>query len=160
VERDDYQGAGDADAARTGRTSRWVSRYLGLAHLVATWSKDPSTKVGAVIFRPDGSVISLGYNGFPRGVDDTPLDRDLKLQITIHAEENAILAAGRNGTGLDDACMVVTHHPCPRCTAKIVQSGIRRVWFATDDAFEDRWSQELVISRALMEQARVQWRRT
>jgi dCMP deaminase len=136
-----------------------VTRYLDLARLVATWSKDPSTKVGAVIFRPDGSVISLGYNGFPRGVDDTPLDRDLKLKITIHAEENAILAAGRNGTSLENACIVSTHHPCARCAAKIVQTGIKRVWFASDDAFEDRWSQELALSRALMDQAKVQWRR-
>lgn len=76
--------------------TNWPERYLALADFISGWSKDPSTKVGAVLFRLDGSIISMGYNGFPRGVDDDPAllaDRSVKLKMTIHAEENAILAA-------------------------------------------------------------------
>ena len=137
----------------------WPARYLELAQFAARWSKDPSTKVGSVIFRDDGSIISLGYNGFARGVFDAPeklADRELRLKLTIHAEENAILAAGRNGTPLHGAKIVVTHHPCARCASKIVQSGIREVWWRRDNThFTERWKHELELARAVLEGAGV-----
>ena len=76
--------------------SKWIARFSDLAKEVSSWSKDPSSRVGAVIVRPDRTVASVGFNGFPRGVEDSQdviADRDAKLLRTIHAELNAILAA-------------------------------------------------------------------
>ena len=75
---------------------KWNSRFMDLARLVAGWSKDTSTKVGCVIIGPDKEIRSTGYNGFPRGVDDTiPAghERPAKYDFTEHAERNAIYNA-------------------------------------------------------------------
>ena len=120
--------------------SVWDERFLALAHLISTWSKDISTKVGAVIVRPDKTIASVGYNGFARGVrDDQALleNRSVKLLRTIHAEENAILHARER---LDGYTLYVTPlHPCGTCAAKIIQVGITRI--VTVPAFVDRWQE-------------------
>lgn len=69
--------------------NKWDHRFAGLVTLVASWSKDPSSQVGAAIVDAKNRVVSLGFNGFPRAVADAPVDRDEKLRRTIHAEENA-----------------------------------------------------------------------
>lgn len=124
--------------------SKWDRRFLGLANLVATWSKDPSTGVGAVIIDSKNRIVSMGFNGFPRAVHDdeaTLNDRDEKLRRTIHAEENALLFAGRSVEG---CTIYVTHPPCARCAAKIIQAGIARVvsrppW----NSFVERWADDM-----------------
>ncbi len=106
----------------------WDKRFLDLARLVSTWSKDPRTQCGAVVVRPDGTVASLGFNGFPRGVADTAErlnDRACKHSITIHAEENALLHAREPFAGY--TIYVWPVQPCSRCAAKIIQAGIVRV---------------------------------
>jgi dCMP deaminase len=103
----------------------WDKRFLELAALVGGWSKDPSTKVGAVIVRPDRTIASLGYNGFPRGVDDTYKDREHKLLRTVHAEMNAILSAREPVNGY--TLYVTPLCPCSNCAAAIIQSGIKRI---------------------------------
>jgi len=104
---------------------KWHSRFLDLAELVGSWSKDPSTKVGAAIVRPDRTIASLGYNGFPRGVEDKYLDRDHKLLRTVHAEMNAILSAREP---LDGCTLYVSPlFPCSNCAAAIIQSGVSTV---------------------------------
>ena len=83
------------DLAAIGLT-KWDLRFLKLAHHVGQWSKDPSTKVGAVIVDAQRRVLGIGYNGFPRGVDDSPgryHDRPTKLDMVVHAETNAIMNA-------------------------------------------------------------------
>ena len=135
--------------------TNWPARYISLAEYISQWSKDPSTKVGAVLFRKDGSIISMGYNGFPRGCSDDPMlleDRDIKLKMTIHAEENALLAAGRNGTSLEGACVAVTRHPCSSCAAKLSQAGIRQVYYIGDDDFEERWADDVALARHMFNQ--------
>lgn len=135
--------------------TNWPARYVDLAQFISTWSKDPSTKVGAVLFRKDGSIISMGYNGFPRGCSDDPAllgDRDMKLKLTIHAEENAILAAVRNGSTVEGACLAVTHHPCSRCAAKLSQAGIRQIYYVADDAFEERWADDVEVANSIFNQ--------
>ena len=106
---------------------KWDARFLEQAELIAGWSKDPSTGVGAVIVDPKNRVVSQGFNGFPRAcADDADLlaDRDEKLRRTLHAEQNALLFAHRSVEG----CTVyVTHPPCARCAAMLIQSGIKRV---------------------------------
>lgn len=107
-------------------------KFVGVAKAVAALSKDPSTKVGCVVVDDDGSVLSLGYNGFPRGVDDLPqryADRDTKLIFVAHAESNAIAQAARHGVRLLGSTMVLTAlYPCTNCAKQIIQAGIKRVY--------------------------------
>ena len=107
--------------------SDWDYRFYDLACEVSTWSKDPSTKVGAVIVDNSQRIVSTGYNGFPKGIadDDRLLDRELKNEMIIHGEMNAILFAHRDLTG----CTIYTTPllPCSRCAVIVIQSGIKRV---------------------------------
>lgn len=100
-----------------------------MAKVVSGLSKDTSTKVGAIILRPDFTIVSVGYNGFAKGVDDT-LDRwnnrELKYKLVIHAEENAILTSKEDLTGYSLIC---THYPCSLCASKIIQKGISSVYY-------------------------------
>ena len=105
----------------------WSYRFLELAETVATWSKDPSTKVGSVIVDSKRRVLSLGYNGFPRGVEDSVeryKDRDTKLLLVCHAERNAL----DNSPGsVEGATLYATLFPCNECCKSIIQRGIKRV---------------------------------
>ena len=132
----------------------WDQTFLALAQVIARRSKDPSSQVGAVIVDARRRVVSLGYNGYPSGVEDTADTdpREIKLWKTIHAEENALLFAGRS---LEFCTLYVTHHPCPTCAAKIVQSGIRRVVYLRQPEFEERWADQLDVSRSIFSQAGV-----
>lgn len=132
----------------------WDERLLSMAHLAASWSKDPSTKVGAVIADPMNRIVSVGYNGFPRGIeDDVNVDRDEKLRRTIHAEENALLFAGRSVEG---CTIFITHPPCSQCAAKVIQSGIKRVVYVTNDEVEKRWAAYITSGYAMLEEAGVE----
>ncbi len=134
--------------------TKWDSRFLLLAHTVASWSKDPSTKVGAVIADGRNRVISLGFNGPPRGLEDDPdLPREVKLRRTIHAEKNAILFAQRPLAG---SSIYVTHHPCAQCAVFIAQANIGRVVCpAPDPTFELRWGDDIAEARLAFSQAGV-----
>jgi dCMP deaminase len=106
----------------------WDIRFVQLAKLVSLWSKDPSTKVGAVIVRPDKTIASVGFNGFPKGVPDQPSwyeDREVKYKIVKHAEENAILFAHEDISG--HTLYVYPLPPCSSCAGDIIQRGIKRV---------------------------------
>lgn len=119
----------------------WDRRFLALAREVAGWSKDPSTKVGAVAVR-DRRVLATGYNGFPvRMCDDARLDdRAAKLARIVHAEQNVIAWAAREGVSLAGATLYVTPlHPCPDCAKMIVQAGFDRVVYDAGDVPE-RWA--------------------
>lgn len=136
--------------------TKWDTRFLGLAAYISAWSKDPSSQVGAVI--TDGNrIISLGYNGFAAGVEDKPerlIDRDCKLNLTIHAEENAMIFAKRDLSG----CTVyVTHPPCPRCASKLIQEEIGRiVYVAPSEDFLSRWAGDISLSTEMYREAGVQ----
>ncbi|MBQ3785186.1 MAG: dCMP deaminase family protein [Alphaproteobacteria bacterium] len=111
-------------------SDKWNYRFMELALHISTWSKDSSTKVGCVIVSPEKAILSMGYNGFPRGVNDdisTRHERPTKYDFVVHAEENAILNAGRRGTRLDGGILYVTMPPCTRCAGSIIQSGIKEV---------------------------------
>lgn len=106
---------------------KWDDRFLEMAKMVSTWSKDPSTQCGAVITKGK-EVVSVGYNGFPKGVFDHPsiyADRDRKYKRVIHAEQNAILYAKQDL--LDCTCYVYPMPPCSTCAALLIQSGIKRI---------------------------------
>lgn len=107
--------------------SHWHRRFFALARHIATWSRDPSTQVGAVIVRPDRTIASVGFNGFPRGVDDVPAryaDRPTKYSMVVHAEANAILNAHGPVAGCTLYSTLMT---CNECAKLIIQSGIRNV---------------------------------
>ncbi len=135
---------------------KWDTRFLGLAAHISAWSKDPSSQVGAVI--TDGNrIVSLGYNGFAAGVEDRQerLDsREVKLNLTIHAEENAMIFAKRDLSG----CTVyVTHPPCPRCASKLIQEEFKRVvYIAPSDDFLSRWAEDLRLSSEMYREAGVE----
>lgn len=118
-----------------------------MAAHVALLSKDPSTKVGAVIFDEKRRVISTGYNGFARGVEDSEdrlVDRGTKLKLTLHAEKNAILFATK---ALEGCTIVVTHPCCSQCAAMVVQAGIRHVMFPQPSLqFATRWADDLKLT--------------
>ena len=105
----------------------WDKRFLNLADHVAQWSKDPRTKVGAVIVDEKKRVLSVGYNGFPRGVDDSEdryQDRPTKHLFVAHAERNAL----DNAPLMVEGCTIyVPLLPCNECAKSIIQKGISRV---------------------------------
>ena len=142
----------------TIKSVKWVRRFIALADMISGWSKDPSTKTGAVIV--DGNkIISVGFNGFPAGTEDSEEiynDRDRKLARVIHAELNAILCAKTDLTG---KTMVCTHVPCCQCAAAIVQSGIKEVIVPTqDDEFVSRWVRPILETIRLFEESDVSLR--
>lgn len=136
-------------------------RFLPIAAAVAKMSKDPRTKVGAVVVSDDGTILSVGYNGFPRGVNDDPLryaDREVKLRLISHAESNAIAQAARHGVRLEGASLIVTAlYPCSSCAKQIIQSGIKRVLTpAVHSAVAHAdWAREAEVSQLLFTEAGV-----
>ena len=137
--------------------NKWDKRFLDMAALVASWSRDPSTQVGAVLVN-DKRIVSLGFNGFPRGTDDDPLiynTRERKIRRVLHAEQNAIAFAKRDLTG---CTIYVTHAPCSRCVAQIIQEGITRVvspnpW--ADKDYMERWREDVLETEAMCREAGV-----
>jgi dCMP deaminase len=108
-------------------SAKWDGRFLALANGIACWSKDESRKVGCVIVGPNHEIRSVGYNGFPRGVnDDVPerKERPAKYAWTEHAERNAIYNAARIGTPLANCTAYLPWFPCMDCARAIVQAGI------------------------------------
>jgi dCMP deaminase len=132
---------------------KWDKRFLDLSELVSGWSKDPSTKVGAVVVDGDRRVISLGYNGFPRGVkdDDRLQDRESKYKIITHAEANALLFASESLKGY--TIYTYPFMPCSRCSGLIIQAGIKRVVSFVNS--NSRWQKDFTISRKILCEAGV-----
>ncbi len=136
---------------------KWDLRFLHLAEHISAWSKDPSTKCGAVIVDSHNKIISLGFNGLPRGVPDLEeylLDRELKLQMILHAEVNAILFARQDLKG----CTIYTWPflSCCRCATVIIQSGLTRVVTPLlENELTKRWYKEIGIARELYKEAGV-----
>lgn len=109
--------------------SNWKKRFMRLARETSLWSKDSGTQVGSVIVRPDKTIASVGFNGFPRNVNDSQIridDRDQKLLFTIHAELNAILSAKEPLNGY--SIFVWPFQPCAQCAAALIQAGINQVY--------------------------------
>lgn len=116
----------------------WDEYFMGVAILASQRSKDPSTQVGACIVNDDNKIMSVGYNGFPRGCsdDEFPWERSgdressTKYPYVCHAELNAILNAG--GNSLKDCRIYVALFPCNECAKAIIQSGIKEVIYISD----------------------------
>ena len=137
-------------------------RYLDLAKFFSTWSKDPSTGVGAVAIGERGQVLAQGYNGFPRGVEESPErlnNRENKYQYVVHAEMNCIYNAGYNGAKLDGSTMYVYGLPvCNECAKGIIQVGVQRVVVpAFDTDLPDRWQVSILGTKRMFKEAGIQY---
>jgi len=152
------------------RSQEWWDRFfLEMARYVSTASKDPSTKVGVVLVEPDTNlVISLGYNGFPRGIEDTEeryLDRELKYKLVVHAEVNAFLSAGNRARGSRLYVWPSFMSPpiCNDCAKVFLQAGAREiVGYVVDedklDARQLRWKDSILLSRKMFQEAGINYR--
>lgn len=133
-------------------------RYIKLAKEIASWSKDPSTKVGAVIVGKKGQIVSQGYNGFPRNFKDTIeryADRQTKYKYIIHAEANAIYNALYNGASVENCTIYVYGLPCcSECAKAIIQSGIKRVVYNTDP--KPNWVENTNFALELFKEANIE----
>lgn len=129
---------------------------MDMAALVSTWSKDPSTQVGAVIVSPSNHVVSVGFNGFPRGIsDDKRLnDRESKYMNVIHAEMNALMFANQSVEG----CTLYVHpfQPCSRCAVCLIQSGIKKIVTEVLSKTCERWYNDFKNARTLFNEAGVE----
>ncbi len=131
---------------------KWHDRFADLARHVSQWSRDPSTKVGAVIVDPLKRVVGMGFNGFARGVRDLPeryADRPTKYKLVVHAEANAILNASGSVRG---GVLYCTWHPCSACASLIVQAGIAEVRCPEPDP---RWAEDGGFARLILDEAGV-----
>lgn len=131
---------------------------MTLAKAMANNSPDPSTKVGAVLFK--GSlIIATGWNDFPQGVDSKVerwLRKEDKYPRVVHAEANVLLAAAYVGTATRGSTLYTTEFPCPSCTGLIIQAGVKEVY--TQDTNSDyglRWADQIEISRSMFKEAGV-----
>lgn len=140
--------------------NKWAKRFLHLAKQTSEWSKDPSTKIGAACIDSEtGAVLSLGYNGFPRGVADLKEryeDRPTKYKYIVHAEMNAIYNACLNGVNLKGSTLYIYGlPPCSECAKGIIQVGIRKIVIERIDNPE-RWKDSCELSYSLLEEAGVE----
>ena len=142
------------------KNRKWDSRYLELAKHISTWSKDPSTQIGSVAIGENGQVLSQGYNGFPRGVNDDPEilnDREQKLERVVHAEMNVIYNASFNGISLAGSTLYVYGLPCCHdCAKGVIQVGIKRIVMSKQHQ-TDRWKESWEKSMKMFREAEVSW---
>jgi dCMP deaminase len=141
------------------RQLKWDNRFMRLAQEITSWSKDPSTKVAAVVVSPDMTLISSGYNGPARGVrDDIPdrMERPLKYKVNVHAEVNSICNAARQGSStMGGTLYVVGLPPCSLCASPMINAGIVRVVVPKMEVPE-RWQEDLDLANLLLQEAGVE----
>ena len=137
---------------------KWAGRMLKMAKEIASWSKDNSTKVGAVITSPTGEPISWGFNGLPMGVNDDVPERHLrplKYKWYAHAERNAIDFAKGDLTG---SVLFVTFSPCSTCAQSIIQNKIKTVVVDSNhtvDKMPERWQEDMTVAVEMLKEAGV-----
>jgi len=143
---------------------KWNYRFLELAELIASWSKDTSTKTGAVIIGPDKEIRATGYNGLVRKVDDNipeRMERPTKYDFFEHAERNAIYNACLTGTSLKNCTIYCTLTPCTDCARAIIQTGIKAVvtyeYKPKADDPKNTWRDKLNYSAQMFKEAGVEY---
>lgn len=143
------------------RLHKWDMRYLELAQLIGTWSKDPSSKIGAVAVGSKGQVLSQGYNGFPRGmVDNNSLyeNREEKYSRIVHAEMNMIYNASFNGVCLNKSIVYVSGLPtCSDCAKGLIQVGVTELVMLRKK-IDEKWYDSWQRSKCFYKEAGLKWR--
>lgn len=138
---------------------KWDNRFLDSAKQVASWSKDPSSQLGAVVVI-DRREVSRGYNGFPMGIADTTYrltDREIKLKYVVHAEMNCIYNAARHGVSLVGATMYVDGiATCSECAKGVIQSGIKRVVMRYKP-MKSRWAESFELTKEMFQEAYIEY---
>jgi len=142
------------------RQSKWDHRFLELAKHVASWSQDPSTKVGAIVVDAAMTVKGMGYNGFPRGVHDAPeryADRETKYKFVVHAEVNALINANSSVRGCTLYVWPTLMFPpvCPECCKSVIQHGIRRIVCYHNPNPSGRWQDMADFSKKMLDESGV-----
>lgn len=137
----------------------WETYFMGIAHLSALRSKDPNTQVGAVIVDPENKVVSIGYNGFPKGCSDDEYpwvnegsSLETKYVYVVHAELNAILNSPRSVKG---CTLYVSLFPCHECAKAIIQAGIQEIVYESDKYAE---SESVLASKRMFKSAGIKIR--
>lgn len=147
------------------RQHTWDSYFLDIANAVRQKSKDTSTKCGVVIVGQDKQIVSTGFNGFPRGIDETDpkrWERPVKYQFVEHAERNAIYNAARSGVSLCGCTLYLFGFgpptvPCIECVKAVIQSGIVRVVGRAYKIASGTWAANLPFACALLGEAGVEF---
>lgn len=150
-------------------SERWNQHFLRLALTHAALSKDPEKKVGSIIVGPDKEVLSMGFNGFPRGIRGTAerlSDKELKRKLVVHAEMNAVLAVARTGgVGLIGKTMYIATQddqgvwggsPCTRCVVEIIQTGINHI-ISYPAKPGSSWAQDLEFALTLLSEVGIKY---
>lgn len=140
----------------------WSCYYMSMAFLTAMKSKDTSTNHGAVIVGPGNEVVSVGFNGLPRDLEDKPerQEKPLKYAYTEHSERNAIYNACRIGAKTIGCTMYITGIPCTDCARAVIQSGIWSVvvhslWATKGN---DRWAESNKLAIEMLTEAGVKYK--
>lgn len=147
------------------KKNKWDHFFLGMAKYISSASKDPSTKVGAVLVGENNLIVGLGYNGFPRGVEDSEErlhTRDLKYKFVVHAEVNAIIMAGNKARGASMYVWPSFMIPCicHDCCKTAIQAGVAEVvgYQPEDLSRAERWKDSIEVAKAMCDEAGVRYR--
>jgi dCMP deaminase len=124
-------------------TTKWDNRFMEMAQVISTWSKDPSSQIGAVVVNDERRILATGYNGFPKGIADTEErlnNKEEKYSRIIHAEMNALMNALYSGVSLKDSTLYVYGLPvCSSCAKCVIQAGVKRVVIPTIKTNKANW---------------------
>jgi dCMP deaminase len=133
-------------------SNKWLHHFMKEAFLASEMSKD-TTKVGCCIIGEDQEILSKGYNGFPKGVQELEIRKqpEYKQFFTCHAEQNAI---DLSKAPLKGAILFTTHEPCAACARSIIQNGIKHVYFATKME-KEHWKTSVQVGRMMLKEANV-----
>jgi len=137
----------------------WNKKYLLLAQHISSWSKDPSTKVGAVAVGGVGQILATGFNGFPRGIDDNKkrlTNREEKYKLVVHAEMNCIYNATHDGVSLKDSTLYVWGLPvCSECAKGVIQVGIKHIVMPSYLDLPEKWFNSFEQTKKVFDEAGV-----
>ena len=140
-------------------STKWNKRYFEIAKDVASWSKDPSRKIGAVAVSQTNRILCTGYNGFPRGFDDSEERynvREIKYKYIVHAEKNLIYNACWEGVSLNDSKVYVWGLPvCSECAKGLIQVGISELFLSSQFFDVPKWNESFEFTKELFEEAKI-----
>lgn len=138
---------------------KWINRWLDEAKHKSLWSKDPSKKIGAVAVGKHNQILSIGYNGFPRGIADTDdryNNRETKYKYVVHSEQNLIYNACLTGVSLEGSSVFVYGLPiCGECMKGLIQVGVKEIYSIGE--VDDRWEESTEFAKSLAKEACIKY---